>query len=182
VPAIRTHARISFRHLDPEAREEAVQESICNACVAYKRLVDLKKTDLAYPNVLARFAISQVKGGRKVGGHMNCLDVASQYCQMRKGVTVERLDRYDAEEDAWREILIEDRHATPADVARVRLDFAAWLRTLSRRTRKITEVLATGENTTAVAKRFHVSAGRISQMRRQLMDAWQVFQGEPAMA
>jgi len=31
LPAIRTHARIAFRHLAPEARQEAVQEAVCNA-------------------------------------------------------------------------------------------------------------------------------------------------------
>ena len=32
LPAIRQHARIAFRHLGPEAREEAVEEAVCNAC------------------------------------------------------------------------------------------------------------------------------------------------------
>ena len=41
LPAIQRHARIAFRKLDPEAREEAVQHVVCNACVAYRRLVEL---------------------------------------------------------------------------------------------------------------------------------------------
>lgn len=51
IPTIETHAKISFRHLDAEAREEAVQETICNACQAYARLFELKKTAVAYPGV-----------------------------------------------------------------------------------------------------------------------------------
>lgn len=31
---IAAHARISFRHLNPEARHKAVQEAVCNACQA----------------------------------------------------------------------------------------------------------------------------------------------------
>jgi hypothetical protein len=71
LPAIETHARIAFRHLDPEAQEEAVQEAVCNACRAVARLAELQKLDLAYPSVLAHFAVSQVKDGRKVGCSLN---------------------------------------------------------------------------------------------------------------
>lgn len=34
MPSIRTHARIAFRSLDPEAREEAIQETLYGACCA----------------------------------------------------------------------------------------------------------------------------------------------------
>lgn len=38
LPAICLHARVSFRNLDPEAREKAVAECVANAMVAYTRL------------------------------------------------------------------------------------------------------------------------------------------------
>jgi hypothetical protein len=174
LPAIARYARIAFRHLRPEAREEA----ICNACCAYARLVELNKTDLAYPTVLARYAVAQVRDGRKVGGRLNVRDVLSPYCQRCKNVFVERLDRFDEEDNAWAEVVVEDRHVGPAEVAATRMDFAAWLRVLPGRLRKIARVLATGETTTAAAKRFHVSAGRVSQIRMELKQAWERFQGE----
>ena len=83
------------------------------------------------------------------------------------------------------EILVEDRHAGPADTARVRLDFAAWLKSLPYRVRRIAKVLANGETTTAAAEKFELSAGRVSQIRGELRQAWQRFQGEqpsPALA
>ena len=43
MPLIRQHARESFRSLDPEARDEAGQETVANAFVAYKRLVERNK-------------------------------------------------------------------------------------------------------------------------------------------
>ena len=110
LPAIETHAKISFRHLDPENRAEMIQEVICNACCAFKRLAELGKTDLAYAGVLARYGVAQAKNGRKVGGRLNCKDVLSPYCQVRKRVAVERLDKHDSTEDEWQEILVEDRH------------------------------------------------------------------------
>ena len=131
----------------------------------------------------ARFAVSQTKEGRKVGGKLNCRDVSSDYCQQKKNLLVERLDRYDSEEDAWAEILVEDRHTGPADTAIVRIDFTTWMQLLPRRLRKIATFLANGETTSAAAKRFRVSQGRISQIRRQLFLAWHGFQGDqPALA
>jgi hypothetical protein len=37
---------------------------------------------------------------------------------------VGRLDHFDSQENCWREILVEDQQATPADTAASRLDFA----------------------------------------------------------
>ena len=185
LPAIRTHARIAFRHLNPEAREEAIQNCVANAMIAYARLYELGKVDLAYPSVLARYAVAQTKDFRTVGGHLAIRDVLSPYCQRQKHIVVERLDKFDDEENAWVEVVVEDRHVGPAEVAATRLDFAAWLRSLPGRLRRIAKFLANGETTTAAAKKFEVSPGRISQIRQELKQAWQRFQGEqpvPAVA
>src|SRR5208283_3862886 len=98
-----------------------------------------------------------------VGGHLDIHDTLSPYCQTEKGVVVERLDRFDDDEEQWNEIVIEDRHAGPAEVAATRLDFAAWLRLLPAKLRKIAKFLARGETTSAAAKKFGVSQGRVSQ-------------------
>ena len=37
-----------------------------------------------------------------------------------------------------------------------------------------------GETTSDVAKRFHVSASRVSPLRRELMDSWDEFCGDLA--
>jgi hypothetical protein len=177
LPAIVRHARISFRHLGAEAREEAIQAVLCNACSAIARLAELDKLDLAYATVLAHYGVAQVNHGRLTGGRLNCKDIASPYCQRLKGVTVERLDKYDVEEDSWQEIVIEDRHVGPDEVVATKLDFAAWLRCLSRRNRRIAQFLAVGHRTGEAARRFKVSAGRISQVRGELQRHWQDFIG-----
>jgi len=178
LPSIRRHAALSFRHLRSEAREEAIQEVVCNALRAYVRLVQLKKVGLAYPTVLAKFGVRQVKDGRKVGGHLNVRDVLSPYCQKRKHITVERLDQHDEDEDTWKEVLVEDKNAGPAEVATTKIDFTEWLKLLPSRVRKIAKILATGEKTSIVAKKFELSAGRISQLRKELAQVWKKFQGE----
>jgi DNA-binding NarL/FixJ family response regulator len=181
LPAIRQHARIAFGRCKPDAREEAVQAVVCNACAAIARLAELEKLDLAYASVLARYGVAQVKDGRMTGGHLNCKDVLSGYCQRLKHLTIERLDHYDKTEDCWQEILVADQNATPADLAASRIDFPAWLDTLTARDRKVATKLAAGEKTSAVAKTFNISAGRISQLRRELEVAWRRFHGEDGM-
>ena len=179
LPAIATHAQISFRHLDPDAREDAVAECIANALVAFVRLVQLKKTDIAYPTVLARYAVAQVRDGRKVGGHLNIKDVLSEYCQQRKGIVVERLDHFDEEENQWKEAVVQDTRTAPvSEIVAFRCDFADWLSILLRRDRQIAKFLSVGNRTSEAAKKFWVSAGRISQVRRELQDSWRKFQGE----
>lgn len=69
----------------------------------------------AYVEKRLRDAVKQVRDGRRVGGRLNVRDVSSEYAQQAKRFVVERLDRYDAEEGKWREVLIEDRKAGPAD-------------------------------------------------------------------
>ena len=175
LPAIQRHAAIAFRDLNADARAEAIQEVICNAMVAYRRLVELKKADVAYPSVLARFGVAQVRSGRKVGGHLNGNDVLSRYAGIKNRIVVQRLDHYDWKEDAWQQILVEDRHAGPAEVAACRIDFGDWLQTLTSRQRNVARLLAMGESTKKTARNFGLTAGRVSQVRRELKNAWEQF-------
>ena len=185
LPLIRRHAAVSFRHLDAEARAEAVSEAVANALVAFRRLVELGKVDVAYASPLARYAVAQVRAGRRVGTSLNCKDISSLHCQNQKRLTLERLDYYDTEEMCWAEVLVEDRHAGPAQTAASRIDFGNWLGTLPARQRRIASVLATGETTLATARRFRLSPGRVSQLRQELKRGWDVFTSDkpvPAVA
>ena len=178
LPAIEAQARFAFRRLDPEAREDAIQETIANALVAFVRLVQREKTNVAFPTALVRFAVAQIHDGRRVGNRLNVRDVLSPYAQQQKGIRVERLDRFDEEDNEWVEAVVEDDRTPIPDQVAFRCDFPAWLERLSRRNRRIAEALAVGHTTSAEARRFRVSPGRISQLRRDLQRSWQEFQGE----
>ena len=178
LPVIRTQARFAFRHLDPEACQDAIEEAVANALVAFVRLVERHKTAVAYPSALVRFAVAQIKDGRRVGSRLNVHDVLSPYAQKEKGIHVESLDHYDAEEDEWIQAVVEDTHTPVPDQVAFRCDFPAWLATLSRRDRRIAETLAMGHTTGDVARRFRLSPGRISQLRQALRLSWQEFHGE----
>ena len=45
LPRICDYARVAFRHLDPESKQEAVQSVVASALVNYLRLVQLDKAD-----------------------------------------------------------------------------------------------------------------------------------------
>jgi len=178
LPRIRAQAQSRFRHLAPEAREEATAEVIASALVSYARLVALGREDRAYATTLVRYAVAQFRAGRRVGCRMNVCDLTSDLCRQKNGVSVERLDCFDKRSGDWQELVVEDKHSTPAEVATTRIDFRAWLESLPVRTRHVAETLATGEATSHVARMFGCSASRISQLRRELCRAWRVFQGE----
>jgi hypothetical protein len=178
LPKIRRQAAYYLRHLAKKDRAEGIQEVVASAFVNYVRMIERGKSDLAYAGPLARYGACQYLAGRRVGNRMNGHDVTSAYCRQKKGVSVERLDLFDDPNDEWQELVVEDKHSGPAEVASTRIDFSAWLESLPERTRCVAETLAMGEATSHVAQMFSMSASRISQLRRELHQAWRMFQGE----
>jgi len=182
LPAIREQARFAFQNEKPEHRQELTAEVVANCWAAFVRLVERGLIDVVYPTPLAGYAIKQVRDGRRVGAKLNVLDISSEYCQARKQITVERLDLYDEQKGEWREVLLEDRHAGPAETAAARIDIGEWFDSLPKHKRRVAQTLATGETTQRTARKFRVTPGRISQMRRELQNAWQEFQGDAVFA
>lgn len=178
LPAIGQYARIAFRQLTPEAREEAVQEVTASAFIAFSRLVERGREQLAFPTVLARYAVAQYFDGRRVATRLCIRDVMSPFAHRKNRVVLERLDHFDAEEQAWREAVLEDGRTPVVDQACFRIDFPDWLSRLPARCRRVAQLLAAGHSTSEVACRCRLSQGRVSQLRRELHDAWQQFHGE----
>src|SRR5271163_3422682 len=104
----------------------------------------------------------------------------SPRAHVAKGFTLERLDRFNRRSGEWREALVEDRTAGPAQIAETLIDFDSWLSTLSNRDRQLAEKLALGETSGCVARMFRISGGRVSQLRRELRANWHRFVGELA--
>jgi len=179
LPSIKRHARIAFRYLKPEAKQEAVQNVLCNTWAALVGLARRGKLDQAYATILAGFGEKQTRDHRIVGGHLDIKDVLSPYCQAKKNVKVERLDHFDEEENQWQEAVVVDTRSTPvSEVVAFRVDFADWLKSLKRRDRRIAEYLSLGNRTSDAARKFGVCEGRISQLRRELAKSWKEFVGD----
>jgi hypothetical protein len=177
LPTLVRYLRANFRDLPAEAREDAVEEALANACVAYARLAERGLTDKAVPGALARYATAQYRVGRRVGCRLNVHDVLSPYARWRRRIVVERLEDGKASAE-WREAVVEDHRTPVADQVAFRIDFPGWLDSLTPRSRRVAQALALGNTTKDVARLCGVTAGRVSQARRELHASWQQYQGE----
>ena len=177
LPTIQKQAEYAFRRIPAELREELVQETIASTYAMFLRLCRKGKTDRVYATPLTKFAVRHVRTGRRSGSRCNSLDITSPACG-QKTVVIERLDRFDHHRGQWLDVLIEDRTAGPAEMAAARIDWAAWLSSLSRRHRLIACSLAVGETTGATARRYRISPARISQLRTWFRENWNQFHGE----
>ena len=178
VPTIIQRAQFALRDGPGEPREDLVAEAVANCLVAYVRLVRRGKESVAYPTVLAMYAIRQIRVGRRVGKKINTHDVYAQQAQSKGGYRLKQLGSPRDHRGGWQEQLVDNRQTSILDQVAFRIDFPAWLNTLPSRDRKIVDDLAIGERTGDVARKYGVSAGRISQLRRELRMSWEEFIGD----
>jgi len=181
IPLIRRQARLAFRRMRSEIKDELIEEVIGNAYCRFSRLVRTGRANLVFASPLANYGIRQAIAGRRVGSKFNKRDIASPAAKA-SGIVIQRLDVLDTEKEEWREVLVEDRRATPAETAAARIDLAAWLRSLSPRNRQLAKTLARGESATEAARRFNLSQARISQLRDLLEASWEQFHKGPNSA
>jgi hypothetical protein len=170
LPEIKQRLRRAFRHLDPESREDSIQEGVVHCLLAYARLHEKHRREVATPSTLTWYSVRQVKRGRPAVGRMNGKEPLSRYAQIGNGVRIER------QTSNWIDAIVQDKRAPVADQVAVKLDVCAWFATLTRRMRQIAKDLAFGCSTSEVAQRHGVTAGRISQLRRTLEESWAEFQ------
>ena len=132
LPQIRRQASIAFRSLRGEVREDLICEVIASAYCSWVRLMAQGRGEIARPTPLAKYALRQVRAGRRIGSRLNSHELLSPYARRIRGFTIERLDQPDESSGAWGQLLVEDRRAGPAETAAARIDLAEWLGTLSQ--------------------------------------------------
>lgn len=173
---LRIYIRMELRRSYWRDYEDTVQECIAIAWRSYLRLALRGIDGSRFVSKLAYYAVQSVRNGRRVAGGVRRNDVFAWQAQTRCGFRVRALVvRSETSKTGWRELVIEDKRTTPADVVACHLDFEAWLKSLPHRKRRIAVVLSESHSTKDTAKRFHLSWGRISQLRRELADSWWKF-------
>ena len=177
LPAVHTHAQICFRKLPAEQRQEAIQEAVAFACLSYQDLAQRGKLHAAHPGTLADYAVKRVRNDRHVGGRQSSRDVHSRLAQKKRGLVLQSLTPWQPGRPGWRAVVLEDKRVLPSDQAAFNLDFVQWLGGFDERQQGIIGQLAAGEGTGQVARRFGLSAARVSQLRRQFEQSWLQFQG-----
>jgi hypothetical protein len=176
LPEIQQKLSLAFCRLDPEAREDAIEEGIVLSLLAYVRLVEQGRANVATPSSLAWYSSRHVKRGRPAGGRMNGKEPLSRYGQISNDIEVE------LQPGDWIDAIVQDKRAPVVDQVAVKMDVGAWFSTLTKRMKVIAKDLAFGCSTNEVARKHGVTPGRISQFRRSLEDSWYEFQGEAAPA
>ena len=174
LPEIQQKLRLAFCRLGPESREDAIEEGIVHSLLAYVRLHEQGRAEVATASSLAWYSSRHVKRGRPAAARMNGKEPLSRYGQISNGIQIERTP------NKWMDALVEDKRAAVADQVAAKMDVAAWFATLTKRMKQIAKDLAFGCSTSEVAKKYGLTAGRISQLRRMLEESWAAFQGEAA--
>src|SRR6476620_11118072 len=178
LPEIEQKLRLAFCRLDPEAREDAMEEGVVHSLLAYVRLVEQGRPEVATPSSLAWYASLHLKRGRQAAGRLNGKEPLSRYGQISNDIEIERQSGH------WIDAMVLDKRAAVPDQVAAKLDVGAWFATLTKRMKGIAKDLAFGWSTSEVAQKHGVTAGWISQLRRVLEESWAEFQQEaaPAMA
>lgn len=156
IPDMQAIASWSFRHLDPEKREEAVQNVVT---LAWKFAhVLFRQGRIDNPGILKSvltYAIRQTRSGRTVQGKSSRKSKDALDYRDRGRVTFEQTD-----------LTGFIGRATPVpDQVSFRVDVPAFLSTLKRHQQALAADLAVGGTTTEVAKKHGVTPGAVSQFR-----------------
>jgi hypothetical protein len=182
LPEIQARLKLAFRQRDAGAREEAIADATILCLLSFVKLHEQGRADTVTASNLAWYAAKQIRSGRSAGCRLDAKEPLSQCAQQRRGIRVEHLHANNPEDRVWIDALVQDRRSTVLDQVAARLDISAWLTTLCGRTRRIAADLARGGTTAEVARKYGVSAARISQLRRELKNSWCEFQQEPVLA
>jgi len=162
VPEIQSRARLTFRHLDPEAKEEAVAEVLAMCWQNHMQCVLRAKAVPA--SSLAHYAMKSLKSGRALCGQSST-DVLAPRTKLRGRATVERPD------GGWwdRSEALEDRRTweQPYERVRIKHDYGAFLHRpeVTDQEREVFNLLAEGHRTGEIAGKLDVSAPRVCQIK-----------------
>ena len=197
LPRIEQHGRIYFRHVRcPHRKADAVQEMTALGWQWFLRLHQRGKDPAEFLTGFTTLLARAVNSGRRLVGMAHAKDATNPATQRRHHFAVEALptslgvshERRTASphgqelQDAYEERL-RDNSTTPVlEQVQFRVDFPAWLDTLTGRERRIVRAMANNEGTLDLSRQFELSPGRISQLRREFHDDWRRFCGEDGQA
>jgi hypothetical protein len=196
LPRVEQHGRIYFRHLRPHRKADAIQEMRALAWKWFLRLHQLGKDPADFVTTFSTFLARAVNSGRRLAGMAKAKDVMNPATQRRHGFRVEPLpnstrtshERLYASPvgqallDAFEERLRDNTVTPVADQVQFRLDWPAWLETLTPRERRIIRAMAQNERTLDLSREFELSPARISQLRREFFLDWHRFLGDLDLA
>jgi len=189
LPRIERHGRVYFRHLRPHQKDEVFQEMRSLAWLWFLRLAQRGKDVNNFLTAFTDFLVRAVGNGRRILGKEKAKDPMCVMTQKRRGFRVVSLPAEirasheslygtvhgQQKHNALEEHLCDNTLTPVPDQAAFRIDWPAWMKTCTDRDRRIIGDLMVGERTLDVSRKYRLSPGRISQLRRQLQKAWEEF-------
>lgn len=178
LPRIETHLRIAFRGVRcPHHRDDLLQEATAVSWKWFRRAAERGKDPRRFVSRIATYAAAHIRSGRRFTRSLSSRDVLSPVAQRRHRFSVHPIpERIATVIDNEIADAIHEDAATPVpDQAAFRVDFPAWLGTLTPHRRRLVLDMACGERTDALAHRHGVSPGRVSQVRREAHASWVAF-------
>src|SRR5262249_58232223 len=96
LPRVLAHARVYFRHLSAERKEEAAAEAVALSWAWHLRLAERGQDAAQFPTAIAKFAARAVRSGRRLAGMDRTIDALSPLAQRRHSFAVGKLPDYSA--------------------------------------------------------------------------------------
>lgn len=175
LPELRQRVSHYLRKIPVQFREDLELEAIGLALQLFRSLERRGQTSRATAGSLAHFARKMIFQGRALSHSRNVHDINSPYCWKEKGVRKQPMHRFDREHGIWQEVTYEDTRTPVAEQVAFRVDFPAWLSGLSQQKRQMVQALLEGLSTKEAAEQLKITAGRVSQLRRELFDGWNAY-------
>jgi hypothetical protein len=189
LPRVELHGRIYFRFLSPDQKADLIQEMRALAWKWYLQLNERGKNPCEFMKAFTTLLARAVFCGRRLVGSLKAKHVMNPFTQRRHGFAVEPLPmspRTSHEQlyalpngqelhNAFEDRLRDNTTTLVPDQVQFRVDWPAWLATLSGRERRMIRVMAKNESTKDLARQFDLSPARISQKRCEFRDEWQRF-------
>jgi len=159
-------------------KDEAIAEVVGLSWKAYRDLSLRGMNVVKLLGKIVELSAKQVRCGRGLTNINPVRDIMSATARFRYAYRLDSLPLSDREDVAPEVIEAMRDDTSPAEAAMFRVDLEQWLAGLDERPRQIVGELVSGFNTVEVARLHRVSRMRIFQLRRELVDNWQSFQGE----
>jgi hypothetical protein len=146
LPRVLSHGRMCFHSIKcPHRREAAIQDMIGLAWTWHLRLAEKGEDATHFPTALASYAARAVRSASRVAGQERAKDVLSPVGQQRYHFFVGKLPDFETLTDhPVCEALLDTTKSPPDETICFKLDFMAWLDTLTERDRGIVEDLMIG--------------------------------------
>ena len=175
-PDLVRRARLRHGRLDPEAREEAVAETLAYTARSVHAAADRGTLDRLSPSTCVYYAAKHVERGRRVAGYSTQCPLSEAGRQKHDHRAVS-LDRHAPDDDRQLHQAIADpKGEPPFEAVRRRLDYPVLLHreAVSGKARATLHFLAETHGSgkqTHLAAELMVTPARITQLKGELADA-----------